>query len=232
MIAPLYLLVIAEPPASDVLDALRRAGYHPRPHFVTSPEEVGAALNEQAWDAILADAAFAETAWEALAWVERQRPDVPFFVLTPDADAGSVAWITAGATDVLGRGDVQRLGLAIAKAQRERGAHADFGAAGPDSAFHALAAHMPIGLYRTTEDGRILYANPALARILGRDSVAELLGTDALATIAYPREDFMRRMREEGEIQDHEVRWERPGGGVLVTCENTRAVHDSDGRLL
>ena len=43
----------------------------------------------------------------------------------------------------------------------------------PDAAL--LLEDSPVGLYRTTDDGRILAANGALARLLGFASVEELV---------------------------------------------------------
>ncbi len=37
---------------------------------------------------------------------------------------------------------------------------------------YLLFERSPIGMYRSTEDGRFLYANPALARMLGYEDPA------------------------------------------------------------
>ena len=40
--------------------------------------------------------------------------------------------------------------------------------------YRQLFENVPIGIYRTTPDGRIVDANPALIKMLGYDSFAEL----------------------------------------------------------
>src|SRR5439155_18923632 len=66
-----------------------------------------------------------------------------------------------------------------------------------------------VGIFQSTEDGRILSCNPAMARMCGYDSPAELLAerTD-LAMQAYVdpvrREDFKRILAEKGVAEGFE----------------------------
>src|SRR5690606_14431723 len=181
MIAPLHALLVAEAPAEPILESLRRSGYDPRPHYVLTPEALGAALIQRPWDVVIVHhGAVALSAWEVLGWLRRRPAHPPCLVVADDLDEGEgVELIEGGADDVIRTAHLARIGSGTAKAlrrYREAMAPRDDEAGVPtDPGFQALAEHMPVGLYRSTEDGRILYANPALARILGRDSVDELL---------------------------------------------------------
>ena len=237
MIFPLHLLLVADEPAAPVLAALRRAGYDPRPHHVTTATAAGLALEQRAWDAVLVGPGVpTASVWDVLGWLERYDDSPPLFVVVEDAlDADVVALLEGGARDVVGMTHINRLGVSMARAMRNIRA---LPAAPPerpdasDSAFYALAEHMPVGLYRSTEDGRILYANPALAQILGYESVEDLLGEAIVERARYPREEFQRRIEADGEVRGFEMQWERADGQKVVTCENARAVRDAHGALL
>ena len=94
-----------------------------------------------------------------------------------------------------------------------------------------LARHLPIGLYRTTPGGRILYANAALADVLGVESVAALRTLDLRRDLGYPHDTFAEEMRRAGTVRNLTVRWTTPRGRAVVTRENARAVLDASGAV-
>jgi PAS domain S-box-containing protein len=237
MILPLHLLLAADEPGAPLLDALRRAGYDPRPHYAATPKAVGVALERRRPDAVLVgpDVSRAQV-WEVLGWVQRHPSPPPLLVIADEIDdATVVALLQEGVRDVVKVAQLERLGGAVARAIRSHQEQASL-SPGPspigDSTFHALAEHVPVGLYRSTEDGRILYANPALAQMLGRDSVEDLLGEPVVDSVKYPREEFARQIEQTGEVHDFEMRWTRVDGHEIITCETARAIHDAEGSLL
>ena len=91
------------------------------------------------------------------------------------------------------------------------------------------------GIYRTTPDGRILLANPALLEMLGYDSLEQLAarnleadGTEA----AYARSEFKAQLEAAGEMRGIEASWERRDGRTIFVRENAHLVRDSEGRPL
>ena len=93
------------------------------------------------------------------------------------------------------------------------------------------------GIFRTSVDGEYLDANPALAAIYGYESAAEL--RDSVRNIgaqlyvdAARRAEFMRIMREHGEVKGFESRIYRKNGEVIWISENARAIHDEHGAVL
>ncbi len=105
-------------------------------------------------------------------------------------------------------------------------------AAGGDLA--ALLADLPIGVYRTTPDGRILFANPALIKMLGYSSFTQLARRNLEKSYFGPphaRQEFKERMAREGEIRGLEVQWQRKDGSTIVVRENARAIRGADGRI-
>lgn len=106
-------------------------------------------------------------------------------------------------------------------------------AAGPRD-LGRLVDELPVGLYRTTPSGRVLYANATLVEMLGLDDRTPLIDRDLEAEAfepAYPRETFRERLEEQGQVQGLEARWTREDGETIVVRETARAVHDEDGRV-
>lgn len=106
---------------------------------------------------------------------------------------------------------------------------------GTDASFRRFIEHAPIGIYRTTPDGRILLANPALVQMLGYASADDLAqnnleGTEYAPT--YDRRDFREHIERDGEIRGLESLWRRKDGSTIFVRENGRAVRDDDGRVL
>lgn len=100
--------------------------------------------------------------------------------------------------------------------------------------FRRFVAHTTVGFYRTTPEGEILYANPALADMMGFSSVDELLEMD-LTEWGYQdpeaREEWVRRMDEEGRVLDHEAVWNRKDGSPIHVRESARTVRDDEGDI-
>ncbi|MRR09648.1 transporter substrate-binding domain-containing protein, partial [bacterium] len=90
------------------------------------------------------------------------------------------------------------------------------------------------GIYRSTPDGRVLMANPALVRLLGCQSLDQLLaldiGREGFVNAAM-RDEFKRRMERDGEVRDFVNTWRRRDGGELVVRENARAVRGAGGGI-
>jgi diguanylate cyclase (GGDEF)-like protein/PAS domain S-box-containing protein len=119
-------------------------------------------------------------------------------------------------------------------AQPNRGAARRLGRLRRD--YRSLVEHAVVGIYRSSPDGRVLAANPALAKMLGYASSKDLLAADLEATRNFyfqpgRREDFLERLRSQGEVRDFESKVLRQDGSTLWVNENARAVHDAKGRL-
>ncbi len=101
--------------------------------------------------------------------------------------------------------------------------------------FRSLFEQMVIGMYRTTPDGRILMANPALLRMLGYASFQELsrnnLETMGFET-TYTRAEFKERMERDGQAFGLEFAWRKRDGTVLYVRESARVIRDTEGHVL
>jgi len=103
--------------------------------------------------------------------------------------------------------------------------------------YRGIFDHLVEGVFRTTEAGRYLLANVALARIYGYDSPADLMASiqdigGRLYVEPGRREEFVHLMRESDTLSNFESKIYRKDGEVIWIAENCRAVRDAQGRLL
>jgi len=96
--------------------------------------------------------------------------------------------------------------------------------------------NIAVGVYRTTPDGRILMANPALVKMLGYSSFDELaernLQDGKNFAPHYARSEFIERIEKEGKIVSLESAWKKRNGSTLYIIENARVVRDEQGNTL
>ncbi len=101
--------------------------------------------------------------------------------------------------------------------------------------FRSFVENTSIGVYRTTPDGRILMANPALVAMFGCSSFEELaarnLNHEGFVP-QYPRKAFIERLERQGELRGWESAWVRSDGSTIYVRENARVVRDAQGRIL
>jgi PAS domain S-box-containing protein len=90
------------------------------------------------------------------------------------------------------------------------------------------------GIYETTLDGRIITANPALARIMGYASVEEFISTEIHDHYLDPadRFRFLSLLEENDAVTGFEVRAKRRDGEIVWFSNSARAVRDETGRLI
>lgn len=100
--------------------------------------------------------------------------------------------------------------------------------------FKEFIENVPIGLYRTTPEGRVIMANYALAKMLGYDSTSELKKVDlrdSLETYQYNRKAFLEEIIEKGEVKGFENQWTKKDGTRIHILENARIVEDENGKI-
>ncbi len=100
--------------------------------------------------------------------------------------------------------------------------------------YRHLFENAPIGIYRTTPDGRVLAANPTLMHMLGYSSFQQLaarnLETDG-ADSTYPRNQFKEMLERTGEVKGLEANWLKRDGSMILVREHARAVRDAEGQV-
>ncbi len=101
--------------------------------------------------------------------------------------------------------------------------------------YRAVFEHSPLGIYRTTPDGRVIVANPALIQMLGYANFEEIAARDLEKEgfgPSYPRSFFKEMVERKEGIKGLESAWSRKDGTRLFVRENARAILDRNGRPL
>jgi PAS domain S-box-containing protein len=100
--------------------------------------------------------------------------------------------------------------------------------------YRQLFENVPIGIYRTTPDGRIVDSNPALVKMLGYDAFAELAQRNLekeYSNAGSKRADFIRLLEREGEVRGLEAVWKRKDGSAIQVRENAKLVRSEEGQV-
>ncbi len=105
-----------------------------------------------------------------------------------------------------------------------------------EAKYRSIFENATEGIFQSTPSGRYLSVNPALARIYGFDSPAELQAhiTDIahqLYVDAGRREEFVQQLLKHGMITNFESQVYRKDGQIIWISENARAVYEESGRL-
>ncbi len=87
------------------------------------------------------------------------------------------------------------------------------------------------GVFRTTMEGRILECNQAAAHMFGYDSPKEILATPItdIYQMISDRESFMRRLKSEKSLTNHETNYRRKNGESAWAMINATLVDDDSG---
>ena len=103
-----------------------------------------------------------------------------------------------------------------------------------DSRYRSLFESLPIGLYITTPDDRILDANPALIKMLGYTDKRALLGMRASELYVDPtdRDAQRARFRKGPIIRNDETQLRRHDGRLIWVRDACRAICDNSGDIL
>ena len=105
---------------------------------------------------------------------------------------------------------------------------------GRELLYRSVFEGVPIGLYATTLDGRILAANRALADMLGFASPDDLIGAAAadLYVDSSERKRAQEILEQDGVVRNYDVRLLRRDGELIWARDNCRAVRGEEGTVL
>ena len=103
--------------------------------------------------------------------------------------------------------------------------------------YRGIFENAVVGIYQTTLDGRYLAANAAEARILGYNSVEQLVGSDFdLTRSCYVdparRNEFIELISKQGYVSRFESAIWRNDGSMVWISEEARALRDTEGMLI
>ena len=89
------------------------------------------------------------------------------------------------------------------------------------------------GIYRSTFQGRFVWMNPAMVRVLGYDSEEELMQVNLPDLYADPeqRERIVKRYANQDYVEGEEVTWIRKDGRLVTLRLSGRVIHNEAGEI-
>ena len=105
-----------------------------------------------------------------------------------------------------------------------------------EAKFRTIFENAIVGIFQSTPEGRIITANPTCARIFGYESPEEMIAsvysiTEQLYKNSEDREQWRKRIEQEGVVKDIEVQGKRKNGASFWFRFNARAILDDKGRI-
>ncbi|MCR4428693.1 MAG: PAS domain-containing sensor histidine kinase [Caldiserica bacterium] len=106
------------------------------------------------------------------------------------------------------------------RTEKERGGYSE------ENHYQSLFLNLPVGVFRTTMDGKLLKANPALVKILGYSSEEELLSIPVQKHYLEPvqRQEFLEALLKKKELINREFKLKRKDGRTITVRENSYLV--------
>jgi two-component system, cell cycle sensor histidine kinase and response regulator CckA len=103
-----------------------------------------------------------------------------------------------------------------------------------EARYRTLFEGVPVGVYRTTPDGRVLEANPALAQMLGYHNSSGTLRIDTGEIYVDPaaHKKWQILMDKDGLVRDFETQARRLDGSLIWLRDSARAVRDAQSKVV
>jgi len=211
--------------------------------FISNKSDLLSAIENESYDIFLCDFRLPlfNDGFEVLDIIRTKLRDIPIlFVTGTIGEELAVELLKKGATDYILKDRLIKLVPAIKRAvdeYKERIERKIIEKALEDSEerFRNLFMNSPVGIYRSTPEGEIIVANPALIKILGFSSLDELRKRD-LKNEGFinqeEREKFKEIMKNEGEVIGFETTWVSKDGKQIHIMENSKAIKGDHGEVL
>lgn len=236
---PIKVLLIEDNPGDARLIQLTLADDKPQSIQLETVDRLSLGckrLMEGGIDVVLLDLSLPDSqGFDTLAQMQATAPNVPIVVLTGlDNDQIGLEAVSKGAQDYLVKGQVDRNLLARALRYAIERKRAEVALREAEQHYRSLFEGMPVGLYRTAPDGRILDANSAMARILGYPDREVLMTQNVAALYVDPQDREVWRSladSKEGEV-DSEIQVFKYDGTALWLRDTGHVVRDSKGKML
>ncbi|UCC86533.1 MAG: PAS domain S-box protein [Anaerolineales bacterium] len=100
--------------------------------------------------------------------------------------------------------------------------------------YNILFDNVPLGLYRSAPDGKLLDANPAIVHMLGypnRESFLAINTADTYVNLQ-DRQRWKASLESQGVVRDFEVQLRRHDGTTIWVRNNARVIRDDEGQVV
>jgi PAS domain S-box-containing protein len=100
--------------------------------------------------------------------------------------------------------------------------------------YRQLFENVPIGIYRTTLDGRIIDANPVFVKMAGYSSFSEMAAVNMIEEYfrsGHDRAEYIECLKRDGEIKGLEGIWRTGDGRDINIRVNAKLIHNENGEV-
>jgi len=99
--------------------------------------------------------------------------------------------------------------------------------------FEIMTSNLPVGVYRTDKEGKILYANPALVKILEYKSLEELKKAKSVNFFVNPdfRANQLEQWKSKGNVVSNQIRLKTGKGHYIWVQDTGRIICREDGEI-
>lgn len=237
-----WQLLIADDSSDDVelcLRELKKSDIPFQADVVSTCDEFSRKLQEKKVDVVISD--FRMKGWtglDALDTLQQTSPEIPLILLTGTlGDQLAVDCIKKGVTDYVLKDQIGRLPLALHRAAderklREAEKRAVEALRDSEARYRSLVDNAIYGIYWESLEGTLVYANRALAQMLGYEGAEELLSRGTTGVL-YSKSERHREIQELYATQKHVdafVEWKRKDGRAVTVRMNGRYVADLERR--
>jgi PAS domain S-box-containing protein len=244
---PLRVLLVQESEKDAVLllnQLQNDGGYELAMQRVETATAFKEALNQQNWNIVIADYDSKQLGYlEILQLLRGNKLDLPVIIISSEIGAEAAAnALKAGVNDVVIKANLARLKISIKRELREAELRRQMGKVQTEkqqieAKYQALFDNAVVGIFQTTRDGHYISANPALAKIYGYESSADMLAhiSDIERQIyvnPLRRREFIKQMQEFDSVSNFESQIYRKDNSIIWIVENARAVRDEWENLL
>jgi PAS domain S-box-containing protein len=201
---------------------------------VASNQILGRSLENPQWSSIRDDGSpFPAGEFPAIVALRTGRPssDVVLGIKRPD---GPLTWLSINAHPLIRKGEATPYASVATFTDITARRRTEEALRRSEELYRSMVQHAVPGFSRSTTDGRVLAANPALVEMLGYASEEEVLKLDIARDVyvdPVERERFYERYRSADRVEGAELRWRRKDGRTITVRISGRPFRDEDGTL-
>jgi PAS domain S-box-containing protein len=223
----------SEDDAELVIRVLRRGGTELTYQRIETREAMEAALQTERWDIVIADYSMPHfSGLAALQLLREKEPDLPFILISGTVgEEVAVKAMQAGAQDYVLKDNLTRLQHAVEREQREAEVRRERRSA--EARYRSLFNRVPVGVFSTTPEGRIVEVNPAFVEMLGFPDAEQLKRVNISDLWVRPdeRDRLVAEVEHDGAVRNFEMQFRRNDGNTLWCAQSAAAIYDRDGKV-
>jgi diguanylate cyclase (GGDEF)-like protein/PAS domain S-box-containing protein len=220
---------------------LRRARFSVSLEVAVTPEQFAECLRSQLFDVIIAE--YPSPSWRGTQVLDVQvqmKKDIPLIFLVHGLKLENAAELALkGSASCVEVENIGHLPVAVHRAldekqlrdQRDR---VEKDLRHSEARYRALAGNLSYGICHCSLDGRFLEVNKAMMRMLGYESIAEILALDLVRDVIQDQDKRVQLLGQAGadaHVEPIEIEWKRRDHGILKVHLSGREVLGQQGEL-